>query len=166
MTTCWKGNFIKFSIELYFGICSILDAGENPRRRGEEQRDENKVKEIRMPTMKRSLGYGFIKHTWSNLEAQDKIRASRTLAKEGTSDNIQCIKMLRANHEGLRKATSIQAAWTLRILAWRTMASHQFEGKKVELYDFKWSALREATQSFILYMNMTVYIALFNRNIK
>jgi hypothetical protein len=63
MTTCWKGNFIKFSIELYFCICSILDAGENPRRRGEEQHDENKVKEIRMPTMKRSLGCGFIKHT-------------------------------------------------------------------------------------------------------
>lgn len=37
--------------------------GENPRRRGEEQRDENKVKEIRMTTMKRSLGCGFIKHT-------------------------------------------------------------------------------------------------------
>jgi len=63
MTTRWKGNFINFSIELYFCICSILDAGENPRRRGEEQRDENKVKEIRMTTMKRSLGCGFIKHT-------------------------------------------------------------------------------------------------------
>ena len=48
MITCWKGNFINFLIELYFGICSILDTGENPRRRGEEQRDENKVKEIRM----------------------------------------------------------------------------------------------------------------------
>jgi hypothetical protein len=34
MSTCWKGNFIKFSIELYFCICSILDAGVNPRRRG------------------------------------------------------------------------------------------------------------------------------------
>ena len=53
------------------------------------------------------------------------IRASRTLAKEGTSDNIQRMKMLRANHDGLRKATSIQAAWTIRILARRTMASHQ-----------------------------------------
>ena len=38
-------------------------AGENPRRRGEEQHDENKMKEIRMPTMKRSLGDAFIKHT-------------------------------------------------------------------------------------------------------
>ena len=34
MTTCWKGNFINISIDLYFGICSIMDAGENPRRRG------------------------------------------------------------------------------------------------------------------------------------
>jgi hypothetical protein len=33
MSTRWKGNFIKFSIELYFGICSVLNAGVNPRRR-------------------------------------------------------------------------------------------------------------------------------------
>ena len=31
--------------------------------------------------------------------------------------------------------------------------------EKVELYDYKWSALREATRYFIL--NMTVYIAFF-----
>jgi hypothetical protein len=34
MSTRWKGNFINFSIELYFGICSVLDAGVNPRSRG------------------------------------------------------------------------------------------------------------------------------------
>jgi hypothetical protein len=34
MSTRWKGNFINFLIELYFGICSVLDAGVNPRRRG------------------------------------------------------------------------------------------------------------------------------------
>jgi hypothetical protein len=34
ISTRWKGNFIKFSIELYFGICSVLYAGVNPRRRG------------------------------------------------------------------------------------------------------------------------------------
>jgi hypothetical protein len=34
MSTRWKGNFINFAIELYFGICSVLDAGVNPRRRG------------------------------------------------------------------------------------------------------------------------------------
>jgi hypothetical protein len=28
MTTRWKGNFINFSIELYFNICSVLDRGE------------------------------------------------------------------------------------------------------------------------------------------
>jgi hypothetical protein len=33
MSTRWKGNFINFSIELYFVICSVLDAGVNPRRR-------------------------------------------------------------------------------------------------------------------------------------
>jgi hypothetical protein len=33
MSTRWKGNFINFSIELYFGICSVLGAGVNPWRR-------------------------------------------------------------------------------------------------------------------------------------
>jgi hypothetical protein len=26
MSTRWEGNFINFSIELYFGICSVQDA--------------------------------------------------------------------------------------------------------------------------------------------
>ena len=30
MTTCWKGNFIKFSIELYFGICYVEYTGDIP----------------------------------------------------------------------------------------------------------------------------------------
>jgi hypothetical protein len=34
MSTHWKGNFIKFSIEQYFGICSVMYTGENPRKRG------------------------------------------------------------------------------------------------------------------------------------
>ena len=34
MTTRWKGNFINFSIELYFGICSVEYIGEIPWRRG------------------------------------------------------------------------------------------------------------------------------------
>ena len=33
-STYWKGNFINFSVELYFGICSVLDVGVNPWRRG------------------------------------------------------------------------------------------------------------------------------------
>jgi hypothetical protein len=33
MSTRLKGNFINFSIEIYFGICSVLYAGVNPRRR-------------------------------------------------------------------------------------------------------------------------------------
>jgi hypothetical protein len=32
MSTHWKGNFINFSIELYFGICSVLYAEVNPWR--------------------------------------------------------------------------------------------------------------------------------------
>jgi hypothetical protein len=38
------------------------------------------------------------------------------------------MKMLKANHDGLQRATSIQDAWTIRTLAWRTMASQQWEG--------------------------------------
>ena len=30
VTTRWKGNFIKFSIDLYFGICSVEYTGEIP----------------------------------------------------------------------------------------------------------------------------------------
>jgi hypothetical protein len=45
MTTCWKDNFINFSIELYFDICSVLYRGEihekatARRRRERERRD-------------------------------------------------------------------------------------------------------------------------------
>jgi hypothetical protein len=34
MTTRWKGNFIKISIDLYFVICSVEYTGEIPWRRG------------------------------------------------------------------------------------------------------------------------------------
>jgi hypothetical protein len=49
--------------------------------------------------------------------AQDKIRASRRFENEGMSDIIQQMKMLKANHDGLQRATSIQDAWTIRTLA-------------------------------------------------
>jgi hypothetical protein len=32
MSTRWKGNFIKFSMEQYFGICSVMYTWENPRK--------------------------------------------------------------------------------------------------------------------------------------
>jgi hypothetical protein len=62
MSTRWKDNFIKFSIELYFGIFSVLDAGLNPRRRV-----RNKV----MTTIKRRWGNCSTTHTWWNSEAKD-----------------------------------------------------------------------------------------------
>jgi hypothetical protein len=37
MTTCWKGNFIYFSIEQYFDICSVLDRGGNPLKRDSKE---------------------------------------------------------------------------------------------------------------------------------
>jgi hypothetical protein len=33
MSTHCEGNFINFSIELYFGICSVMDSGVNPWKR-------------------------------------------------------------------------------------------------------------------------------------
>ena len=63
MTTRWKGNFINFSIELYFGICFVEYTGDIPQRKGQEQRDENKIEKMTMTTMKWSLGDVFIKRT-------------------------------------------------------------------------------------------------------
>jgi hypothetical protein len=60
MTTCWKGNFIKFSIELYFDICSVQDRGGNPWKRDSE--------EMVMTTLKRRAINDSIKHTISNSE--------------------------------------------------------------------------------------------------
>jgi hypothetical protein len=37
MTTRWKGNFINFSIELYFDIYSVLDRGGNPCKRDNKE---------------------------------------------------------------------------------------------------------------------------------
>jgi hypothetical protein len=34
MSTHWKGNFIKFLMEQYFCICSVMYTGEDPRKRG------------------------------------------------------------------------------------------------------------------------------------
>jgi hypothetical protein len=52
MTTRWKGNFIKFSIELYFDICSVLYRGEIHKKR-QQGDDEDKVEEMVMTTLKR-----------------------------------------------------------------------------------------------------------------
>jgi hypothetical protein len=33
MSTHWKGNFIKFLMEQYFGTFSVMYTGENPRKK-------------------------------------------------------------------------------------------------------------------------------------
>jgi hypothetical protein len=40
MNTHWKGNFIKFSMEQYFSICSVMYTGGNPRTKGSSTRWE------------------------------------------------------------------------------------------------------------------------------
>jgi hypothetical protein len=36
MTTRWKGNFINFSIELYFDIFSVMDRGKSIKKDSKE----------------------------------------------------------------------------------------------------------------------------------
>jgi hypothetical protein len=67
MTTRWKDNFIKFSIELYFDICSVLDRGKSMKKR-QQGDDENKKKEMVMTTLKRGATNDSIKNTRSNPE--------------------------------------------------------------------------------------------------
>jgi hypothetical protein len=67
MTTRWKGNFISFSIELYFYICSVLDRGEIQEKR-QQGDDENKKEEMVMTTFKRRATNDSIKHTRLNSE--------------------------------------------------------------------------------------------------
>jgi hypothetical protein len=62
MTTSWKGNFIKFSIELYFDICSVLYRGEIHEKETARD-DENKKEETVMTTLKRRATNDSIKHT-------------------------------------------------------------------------------------------------------
>jgi hypothetical protein len=66
MTTRWKGNFINFSIELYFDICSG-QRGKSMKKRLQGD-DENKKEEMVMTTFKRRVTNDSIKHTRSNSE--------------------------------------------------------------------------------------------------
>ena len=151
MTTCWKGNFIKFSIELYFGICSILDAGEIHEEeagatRWEQDReddDDNNEGELG-----RCFHQAYVIKFRSLEHRKNPNDIGKWRHKRSTFD-----KWRFCNQTTMDYKRRHQAAWTLRILARRTMASHQWKVcEKVELYDFKWSVLREATRSFILYI--------------
>jgi hypothetical protein len=63
MTTRWKGNFISFSIELYFDICSVLDRGGKSMKKRQQGDNENKKEEMVMTTLKRRATNDSIKHT-------------------------------------------------------------------------------------------------------
>jgi hypothetical protein len=67
MTTRWKGNFINFTIDLYFNIYSVLDRGKSIKNR-QQGDDENKKEEMVMTTLKRRATNDSIKHTRSNSE--------------------------------------------------------------------------------------------------
>jgi hypothetical protein len=73
MTTSWKGNFIKFSIDLYFDICSILDRGKSTKKT-EQGDDENKKEEMAMTTLKR-------RRPLTPLSIHDQIQKFRRIGK-------------------------------------------------------------------------------------
>jgi hypothetical protein len=58
MSTRWKGNFINFSIELYFGICFVLHAGFESTKKSQQQGDDDKIEEMDMVSIKRRWGNG------------------------------------------------------------------------------------------------------------
>jgi hypothetical protein len=62
MTTRWKGNFINFTIDVYFYICSVLDRGGSMKKR-QQGDDGNKKEEMVMTTLKRRATNDSIKQT-------------------------------------------------------------------------------------------------------
>jgi hypothetical protein len=58
MSTRWKGNFIYFSIELYVGICSVLDAWVKSMKKRQQQGDVSKIEEMDMMSIKGRWGNG------------------------------------------------------------------------------------------------------------
>jgi hypothetical protein len=90
----WKGNFIKFSMEQYFGICSVLYTGENPRKKRQQQHDENKIVEMRTTTTKRSLDNASIGPHDMKFRSLEKNKYSKSIGKRrhklATSDARRC----------------------------------------------------------------------------
>jgi hypothetical protein len=58
MSTRSKGNFINFSIELYVGICSVLDARVKSMKKRQQQGDVDKIEEMDMMSIKGRWGNG------------------------------------------------------------------------------------------------------------
>ena len=105
-TTRWNGNFINFSMDQYFGICSVDYTGENPQGRGRSNMMRNKIEEMRMTTTKRSLGNALIKLTQSNSEAWSKGTTPMTLPNEDTSEQPSTNQDVASKPRRITKATS------------------------------------------------------------
>jgi hypothetical protein len=95
MSTRWKGNFIKFLMEQYFGIFSVMYTGENPRKEAAAH-DENKIVEMRTTATKRSLGNASIGPHEMKFKSLEQIKTPRELAKEGTSWQHQTLGDVRS----------------------------------------------------------------------
>jgi hypothetical protein len=106
MCTRWKGNFIKFSMEQYFCICSIMYTWVNPRKRGsstwweQDSGDEDSDN-------KEKLGQHF---HWTTQEEIQKFGTKQRLQenwqKKAQVGNIWRQEMLEENHDGLHEDIS------------------------------------------------------------
>jgi hypothetical protein len=96
MSTRWKSNFIYFSIETYFCICSVMYTGENPRGRG--SRNTMRTREWRWGRQQRKEVWEMrpLDHTWRNSEAWNKTKTPGALANKDTSwrqsDTRRCLE--------------------------------------------------------------------------
>ena len=98
---------------------------------------KNKIEEMRMTTMKRSLGNALIKRTQSNSEAWSKGTTPMTLPNEDTSEQPstkkRCCKQTTMNYKGDIKLHGYfgflhEGPW---------LHNNVKVSEKVELYDFK-----------------------------
>jgi hypothetical protein len=84
MSTHWKCNFIIFSMESYFGLCSVMYTGENQRGRGSS--NMMRIREWRWGRQQRRDVWVMLPldHTWRNSEAWNKTNTPGALANEDT----------------------------------------------------------------------------------
>jgi hypothetical protein len=95
MTTRWKGNFINFSIDLYFDICSVLYREKSTKKR-QQGDDENKKEEMAMTTLKR-------RRPLTPLSIHDQIQKFRSIGKSRKKSKSTYMEMSGEDHEKTTK---------------------------------------------------------------
>ena len=90
-----------------------------------------------------------------------------TLVNEDTSGRFRQMKMLQANHDGLQEATSSYMDTSdSRTKDHGFISMRRYVRKSSSMTLNETLCGRQPVHFIYIYINMTVYIALFNRNIK